>query len=397
MNKKVMGKAGHVGKIVLLLARTLSLSKRISDCKTKHPVKLFVTNKKFLEKLNGRFYRLEGEDKYRLLKAKKCGHLIGRVLEVRSPATCSLGDHVCQKCYGYNANLNYDIADGVSAFGSEEFTKVINQLVLSAKHLLSTISEKITFNEVFDKFFNILFGEISAKSADEAIEDIDDWFIHINPDDILKAEELDDDSLYNNYIHNGTFYLRNSSTGEELTMKEEKEKELYLSSRCIEMLKEGKGNIKFKDIDGETPLFVMEITNNELTKPLYDIIDLLNKVKKKGEEETIDSMCQKMIDLFVESGIDASAVQGELVINRLLREDDESYERPDFSHYKYPKYHITTVSRALEHNKSPLLGLSFQDIKRQILSDETFYRKDAVGYIDDLYKTVISTKKFKNY
>lgn len=382
---------------MLLLARTLSLSKRISDCKTKHPVKLYVSNKKFLEKLNGRFYRLEGGDSYNILKAKKCTHLIGRVIEVRSPATCALGDHVCQKCYGFNANLNYDIADGVSAFGSEEFTKVINQLVLSAKHLLSTISEKITFNPEFDKFFNILFGEVSPKSADEAIDDVDNWHIYIDPDDILKAEELDDDSLYNNYIHNGTFYLRDSSTGEELTMKEEKEKELYLSSKCIELLKDGKGIIKFKDIDDDTPLFVMEITNNELTKPLYDIIDLLNKVKKKGEEESIDSMCQKMIDLFVESGIDASAVQGELVINRLIREDEESYERPDFSHYRYPRYHITTVSRALEHNKSPLLGLSFQEIKRQILSDETFYRKDAVAYIDALYKTKISTKRFKTY
>ena len=378
-----------------MLARTLSLSKRVSDCGTKHPVKLYVSNKKFLNKLNGRFYRLEGEYDYTILKADECEHLIGRTIEVRSPATCALGDHVCQKCYGYNANLNYDIADGISAFGSQEFTKVINQLVLSAKHLLTTVSETITFNEEFNLFFNILCGEISSKESDEAIEDIDNWVIYIDPEDILKNDELDADSLYNNYIKNGTFYVRNLITGEEITMKEEKEKELYLSNDCIDLLKKCKGIIKFKDINAETPLFVMEITNNELTKPLYEIIDLVNKVKSKGEEETINSMVQKIIDLFVESGIDASAVQGELVINRLIRDNVNTYERPDFTHYRYPEYHIVTVARALEHNKSPLLGMSFQEIKRQLLSDETFYKKDAPCYLDPLYKTTVSTKSLK--
>lgn len=397
MNKKVMGKAGYVGKIIVMLARTLELSKDVSDCGTRHYVNVTITDDKFLQKLNGRFYKAAGDKDFHILKSRKHKELIGQTIQLRSPATCALDDKVCQKCYGFNANINYDIANGISAFGTQEYTKEVNQRVLSAKHLLSTLSQKINFNKDFDLFFNILLGEISVKASEEALEDIEDWAIIVEPDDMAKCEELDDDSLYNNYIKNGTFYVRNLKTGEDITLKEENGKELFLTNECISLLKSGKGMIKFKDIDDSISLFVMDITNNELTKPLYEIIDLLNKVKLKGQEETIDSMCQKIIELFVISGIDASGVQGELIINRLLRADEDSYERPDFSHAAFPSYSILTVSRALEHNKSPLLGMSFQEIKRQILSDDTFYKKDATCYLDPLYQKKISTKRLKKY
>jgi hypothetical protein len=57
MNKKVMGNAGHFGKIVLILARTLSMSKEVSDCGTKHLVEYEIKSKKHLKKLNGKFYK----------------------------------------------------------------------------------------------------------------------------------------------------------------------------------------------------------------------------------------------------------------------------------------------------------------------------------------------------
>ena len=126
MNKKVMGNAGHFGKIVLILARTLSMSKEVSDCGTKHLVEYEIKSKKHLKKLNGKFYKLANEDDetdtlkrkndFKVINAKTDKDLIGKRVRVRSAVTCCLGDKVCPKCVGMTAGNNMDIADGLSAF-----------------------------------------------------------------------------------------------------------------------------------------------------------------------------------------------------------------------------------------------------------------------------------------
>ena len=129
-----MGKAGYFGKIVLLLARTLSMSTEVSDCGTKHLVEYEIKSKKHLKKLNGKYFKYSEDDlDLSLLDVKKHTNLIGKKIYVRSAATCALGDHVCPKCVGSTASTNYDIADGLSAFESEEVTKVVNQSILSTK------------------------------------------------------------------------------------------------------------------------------------------------------------------------------------------------------------------------------------------------------------------------
>ena len=120
------GKAGYFGKIVLELARTLSLSKTISDCGSKHLVEITITSKKMLKKYNGRYYKLIDSEKSDLLliNAKRDKDLIGRTLYFRSPVTCTCGDTVCHKCFGTTSLLNLDIMDGVSGFEVEEVTEL---------------------------------------------------------------------------------------------------------------------------------------------------------------------------------------------------------------------------------------------------------------------------------
>ena len=125
MNNKVMGKAGYYGKLVLALARTLRLSKHTFDCGTKHLVRYEVVNKKYLKKLNRKYYRLtqNPNEPLKVLNAEKDTHLIGKTIYVRSIATCALGDEVCQCCAGQISILNMDIADGFAGFESEEITR----------------------------------------------------------------------------------------------------------------------------------------------------------------------------------------------------------------------------------------------------------------------------------
>jgi hypothetical protein len=117
----------YFGKIVLLLARTLSMSETVSDCGSNHLICYEVTNKAVLKKLSGKYYKLDPEDKREDLKCidyKEDTHLIGKKVYVRSAATCALKNHVCSKCIGETAVTNADIATGLSAFESEEITKL---------------------------------------------------------------------------------------------------------------------------------------------------------------------------------------------------------------------------------------------------------------------------------
>ena len=275
MNKKVMGRAGYFGKIVLMLARTLSMSTSISDCGTKHLVEYEIKSKAHLKKLNGKYFKMSpDDDDLLLLHAKHRKDLIGKKIYVRSAATCALGDCVCPKCVGSTASTNYDIADGLSAFESEEVTKVVNQSILSTKHLLTTNSEIIEFNPEFYDYFTILGGEINPVINDNTkVEDIDKYAIYINPDDIVKMEEQDYDSLYNTCIGNGRFYIRNvgNKNAEDILIQAEGEKEIFLTESALDFMKKGKGLIYFKDLDDDVKLFEMVIMNQELTKPLYDL------------------------------------------------------------------------------------------------------------------------------
>lgn len=400
MNKKVMGRAGYFGKIVLMLARTLSVSTEVSDCNTKHLVEYNIKNKKVLDKLDGKYFKLNEDDELKLLIPSKYKNLIGQKILVRSPITCTCGDKVCSRCVGMAAVINADIADGYSAFDSEEITKVINQSILSTKHLLTTNSEVIEFSPEFNNFFTIVGGEIyPIVNNNTSVDDINNFAIYIDPNDKEKVDEMDDDSAYNTMIYNGRIYIRDLEHPgkEDILIQSTPEKEIFITDEAIEAMRKHRGLIYFKDLDDDTKLFEMSILNNELTKPLYELMNLLNKEKKDSINETIDSISEKFLDLLIQSKIDANAVAAELIINRLLRDVDDIYARPDFSKEEMPQYKIYTVSRALERNKSPLIGISFQNIKRQFLSDELYEDRDGTSYIDEFYRTEISTSNLKNY
>lgn len=405
MNKKVMGKAGYFGKILALLSRTLSMSTEVYDCHTKHLVAYDIKSDNHLKKLNDKFYKLNEDDPdFKLLKSKHCKNLIGKRVLVRSAATCALGDKVCPFCVGGTAIINFDIADGIGAFESEEIAKEIEQRVLSAKHLLTTLSEKIIFSSDFYKFFTMTGGEINPiANENDNVDDITDYAIYINPEDIIKVEEMDDDSLFNTCIYNGRFYIKNIKNPdmEDILIENEENKEMFMTNEAVELMNKRKGLIYFSDLDDDIKLFEMVVMNKELTKPLYDIMNLLNKQKKREDEEdideTIESISNKLVDLLVESNIGANVIAAELIINRLIRSIKDPYHRPDFSKAQLEEYSIYTVNKALANNKSPLIGLSFQNLKRQFLSDALFTERTGTSYIDPWFYTDISTENLKKY
>lgn len=399
MNKRVMGSAGYFGKLVSLLTRTLSMDTEISDCGNPHLIEIELKTNTHLKRCDGKYFKVNKDDiDYSVLNYEKHKHLVGKKIYIRSAITCGLGNHVCAKCIGIQALTNADIANGVSTFYSEEVTKVVEQNILSTKHLLETFSEIIKFNDNFYKFFTLIGGEIMpVLQLEDEDKDIDDYAIYINPDDINKVDEYEDDSLFNNFLPDAKFVIRNINNPKEEDIPIELEdKELFISKDVMKDIYKNNGYIYFSELNEDMKLFEINIQNKELTKPLYDLMDLINK-KKDNDNETIDSMLQQFLDLMVTAKISASIVAGEVIINRLIKDVNDPYVRPDFSQEIMPKYQIKTVKNALTKNKSPLIGLSSENLKKQLLDDELYTTRYEESYVDPLFKETISMKRLKGY
>ena len=100
--------------------------------------------------------------------------------------------------------------------------------------------------------------------------------------------------------------------------------------------------------------------------------------------------------LFRSAGIRCRHVQAEIILNRLIRDADNTYVRPDFSKSNNPKFKILTLNQALLNTKAPTIGFSYQELKRQILSDSIYEDKKGSSYLDPLYADKIDTTRWKD-
>ena len=213
---------------------------------------------------------------------------------------------------------------------------------------------------------------------------------------------MDDDSLYNSYIKTGKFYVYNiNKPDEKIEMALKDVKEIYIDEEATQLMTANKGVIPFNQMDDDTNIFSVVFLNHELTAPLYQLMNMLDKNSSKDDDEnvkeSIETMSQKFLDILVEAGIGANVIAAELIMNRMVRSIEHPFDRPDFSKDTVEPYQIYTVTKALEKNKSITVGLSFQNIKRQILSDDTFTDRNGTSYLDPFYETEVSTENYVEY
>jgi len=388
MSKLEMGNSGHFARTVMLLVSSINLSKTVESCNTVHPIKIELTTKDHLIRMRGRYYRTMYSRNYQLLKGDEY-NLIGETIFVKSPVTCACKDGICKMCYGELSYINNDISIGV--YAGTKITEPVSQNILSSKHLLTTKSEKIQFNEEFYRFFNISGNEIIINPNDD-LDNLDDYSLLIIKSNIKTIADYDDNDMeFNEYVN--LFHVYNKKTNEMIEIKESRDKDLYISPELRKLFKKKSKKevyeIDFKNIDDDR-IFVIEVVNNELTRPLYDIMRLIDRVDYRiihWNCVTIDQMCQKMLDLIIESEINSDSVHGELILTPLLRDKDDILERPKFNKYFNGDegYQILTVKSALEKHPSVLVGLSFQALDRQLTNPLTFRKKES-SFIDPFFK-----------
>lgn len=388
MNKSVMGKSGHFARKNMLLVSDIKLRDDDKTCNSLHPITIEIKTPTHLKRLVGRYYRTPGQHNYRLLTGEET-ELIGQKILIKSPITCASKHGICRECYGdvlFHTNRN---GVGIGSFAGAIITNPISQAVLSSKHLLTTTSEKMEFPKEFFTFFTLSANEIMLNVDNDDIN-LADYSLVIISDNIVTISELNEGEI-NEFVT--IFHVKNNKTGEYIEISEKDRKDMYLSPELISAMGINKKNkkvyeINFMEIPDDIRLFLLEIENNELTRPLYSIMGLLDTKDHRRELEiyTVDDMAQKMLDLLIESKINVMSVHGEVMIHPLVRSIQDILERPNFKRYDASEdTQILTVSAALEKHPSVLVGLSFQYLGRQLLNPLTF-KKKAKSFIDPFFK-----------
>ena len=393
-----MGDSGYLTRKIMLSAMTVTLANKDS-CNTVNPLKVIIKTPAHLKRYIGREARLSPSiGDYTTIKASDT-HLIGKEIFVRSPITCACKHGVCDACYGkelayINAGIN------IGAYGSAIMTNPIGQRVLSAKHLLTTVSDKITLSDDFYKYFSLNSNDIViSNDIDESIS-LDNYKLVINHEDIDTSENLDEGEM-NSSI--SKFFLKNKKDKSLTEIKEIHGKAIYISPELSQAMGIGVRakphyEINMVDLpDDDTPLFVIEIKNNELTRSLYDIMGLFDSAKKRESLGLYDitSINQAITDLMIESDIDIRAVHYEVVLASMIRKQSDVLAHPDFSKSDAMNdCQVLTVSGSLLKNPSLLLGLSFEKTKDQLI-DPLTYRKTKYSFLDPFYMPTLKVKRKK--
>ena len=406
MNKAHMGEAGYLSRNLILASRTMTLSKTMFDCGTKHLLPLTVTDSTFLHRLENKWYCEHLGEPLKLVHYEDCKHLIGKKIWIRSLITCAGGDEVCHVCYGRDSHLVMNMP-GMAIFNTEVYSEPVSQNILSTKHLLFTAANKITFSESFNKYFKFNAGDVYLIEKEDWPEGIpmDHLSVRIEEGNMVPINKHDMIE-YNTFGNNveSPFFVYNSKTKEYDKIEIINYESMFIDATSMKSFK----LVTDKKQDGrryyEIPLDVLsselegrllsiDIKNNGLTDNLYTIMNLLNKDASKYTD--YGQLAQDFFETLINAGIRCRHVQAEVILNRLIRDANDIYKRPDFRKFENPDYKILTLNQALLNTKAPTVSFSYQELKRQILGDALYTEKDGSSYLDPLYADKVKTDRLK--
>jgi hypothetical protein len=369
-NSKMVRRSGY-------LTRKLSLSmidryhdNNFSDCQTKHLVHFTVKDSSKIDQIEGRHYH-DINDSFESISELKTvkrndQSLIGKTIGLRSPITCAGEKHVCKTCYGSElSEINRDLNTGLTAVNF--LTEPLTQKLLSAKHLLTTNTVKVEWGDVFNEYFNVNMNSIYFADSEISIV-FDDQFEYDEDDELpyIKRFEIYDKSKLIGVYDSPIKLL--------VDLK-------HLKSKDAEY-NDGKYTVSSKNFTEEDVVFTFQVKNNELTKSLEQIVDLIETVDHLGEKD-YHGVANKFSDLIIENGLNIALIHAEMIVSNLIR-DPETSKRTDFSKKDLDTYEIVRVSKSVMNG--PLsVSFGFERLDEQLVNLET-YEKDDESLMDYLFR-----------
>ena len=189
----------------------------------------------------------------------------------------------------------------------------------------------------------------------------------------------DEDAFYTN-----TLYILMS--GSKKAIEYSSPVRLFINSAFLptEKMKndETEISINSKSVDEEQYIFKYPVKNNELTRSLQEILDLIETSDHLGITNYHDFV-NKFDDLLIQNDLGyINSVHIEMISAVLIR-DAETKKRLDFSKEKLDDYVISRVSRSVMDG--PLaVSLSFERLNDQLINLDT-YEKTEVSMMDNLF------------
>lgn len=390
---KNVGSSGHFARLLGLNNMDSHLYEDPNyDCCSQNFVQITISNDKALKMLNNRYYRFNPMGVERIID-KSDKSLIGKTIYLRSPITCASaarGQGICYKCYGdlaytvYDADIQFGV--NIGRIASENLSSNLTQKLLSAKHLLETFMEKVVwvkkFNELFEIEGNIIRTNPEVDGRDLRVI-IDPESIELDNEEDDDLSSLDDDDsipIFNEYITEFDV-----SDGEEIYhISNDKNVKLYISNDLNTIIRrkgeplDGKIYVDFSELK-EATVFIIPIENNELSKTLDHLEDLLNK-NNTMKGMNIHQLLQAVIDTIIEGGLNVASTHLEVILSNQCRDAKDILQRPKWYQFN-PDYEILSLNRALSWNPSITISLSYQKVSKMLYNPLTF-KKNGASFMD---------------
>jgi hypothetical protein len=247
--------------------------------------------------------------------------------------------------------------------------------MLSAKHLLESAIKKIDWPAEFIRFFDIEYDIISVTSDDSV--NLNNYKLLIG--NIRAINDYDDE--YNEYVE--SFQVL-SPSGEVFDINIQDIDKLFITSELNTIIREkatdydGKIAVDFKDLY-ETPLFIIEIINYDLSRTLNRINSIINKADTTNNLNRHEVL-QQLTETFIEGGLNVMSIHGEVILSNQLRNVDNILETPQWE-YPNEQYQLLTLSQALSNNPSIIISLSYEGLSKMLYNPLT-YRKNKPSFMD---------------
>jgi hypothetical protein len=370
-NNKQVRRSGYLTRKLSLCMVDRYHDNNFHDCKTEHLVNFVVSDEKKLNQIEGRHYHEinENGEKISELKTarKDSKDIIGKIIGLRSPVTCA-GEHVCKTCYGSElSEINRDLNTGLISVLF--LTNPLTQKLLSAKHLLTTNTEKVNWGENFSEYFDVNMNAIYF-SERECTVMFKNKFEYDEEEELPYIEEFD--------IYEKSKFITTYKSPVKLLvdLKKLKERDFDFESET------NMYTVNSKNFTDEDYLFTFQVKNNELTKSLEQIVDLIETVGHL-DETTYHGMVNRFTDLVIENGLNINSIHTEMITSSLIR-NPKTTKRLDFSKKDLDQYEIYRVSKAVM--SGPLsVSLAFERLDEQLVDLDT-YQKDEDSLMDNLFR-----------
>jgi len=162
---------------------------------------------------------------------------------------------------------------------------------------------------------------------------------------------------------------------------------MYLSNELNDIIRsdslpiDGKLYIDLSKLE-DVALFFVKIHNNELSRVMDAIKDIINK-NEVTKSFTSSQILQEFMRSLIDGHLDIHIVHCEIILMNQIRSTEDILENPHWE-YKNEPYQILTLNQSLLDNPRVVVSLMYQNLSKMLYNPLT-YRKNKPSAMDLLF------------